>query len=326
MPDFGGGQATLYDAYLEARFSPTLRLRAGKFKPPVGIERLQSATDLAFAERALPTNLVPNRDLGIQLSGDLLAGKLGYALGVFNGTVDLGNGDADSNDAKDVEARLFWRPFQPAASSVPAIDLGLGVGAGVGRHEGTATAPGLPSYRAPSQASFFAYRSDGTATGTAIADGRQTRISPQGWLYVGSWGVLAEGVRSTQRVARGTSQVELDHDAWQVTASWALTGERLSYRGVVPRHDFAPATGGWGALVLAARASSLALDDRTFPTYANPASAARQATAWAAGLSWYLNRGVRLLLDYETTRFDGGDAARDRETEKVLFSRFQISF
>ena len=195
MPDFGGGQATLYDAYLEARFSPTLRLRAGKFKPPVGIERLQSATDLAFAERALPTNLVPNRDLGIQLSGDLLAGKLGYALGVFNGTVDLGNGDADSNDAKDVEARLFWRPFQPAASSVPAIDLGLGVGASVGRHEGTATAPGLPSYRAPSQASFFAYRSDGTATGTAIADGRQTRVSPQGWLFVGPWGVLAEGVR-----------------------------------------------------------------------------------------------------------------------------------
>src|SRR2546427_3462262 len=71
MPDFGTGQPTIYEAYLEARIRPAFALRAGKFKPPVGLERLQSATDLRFVERGFPTNLVPNRDMGMQVSGDL---------------------------------------------------------------------------------------------------------------------------------------------------------------------------------------------------------------------------------------------------------------
>ena len=71
LPDFGAGTTALQDAYLDLRYSPKLSLRSGKFKSPVGLERLQSATDLVFILRALPTSLVPNRDLGLQLSGDL---------------------------------------------------------------------------------------------------------------------------------------------------------------------------------------------------------------------------------------------------------------
>ena len=41
MPDFGQGQSVLYDAYVDVRFIPALKLRAGKFKPPIGLERLQ---------------------------------------------------------------------------------------------------------------------------------------------------------------------------------------------------------------------------------------------------------------------------------------------
>jgi len=123
MPDFGQGQTVLFDAYLEARFNPAFRVRAGKFKPPVGLERLQSATDILFVERALPTNLVPNRDLGVQVGGDLAGGAVNYALGVFNGVPDLGNGDADSNNDKDVAARVFFQPF--VAGSGPLKNLGV---------------------------------------------------------------------------------------------------------------------------------------------------------------------------------------------------------
>ncbi len=49
MPDFGNGQVVLYDAYLDIQFAPSLAFRAGKFKPPVGIERLLSATALPCA-------------------------------------------------------------------------------------------------------------------------------------------------------------------------------------------------------------------------------------------------------------------------------------
>ncbi|PYQ66426.1 MAG: porin, partial [Acidobacteria bacterium] len=105
MPDFGQGQTVLQDAYMEARFNPAFRVRAGKFKPPVGLERLQSATDLLFVERALPTNLVPNRDLGIQIGGDLLGGAVSYALGVFNGVPDGSSADADTNNDKEAAGR-----------------------------------------------------------------------------------------------------------------------------------------------------------------------------------------------------------------------------
>lgn len=48
MPNFGLGRAELQDAYLDARFSPFVAVRAGKFKVPVGLELLQSPTNMAF--------------------------------------------------------------------------------------------------------------------------------------------------------------------------------------------------------------------------------------------------------------------------------------
>ena len=46
-------------------FQPWFAVTAGKFKVPVGLERLQSANDIRFVERAFPTSLLPNRDLGV---------------------------------------------------------------------------------------------------------------------------------------------------------------------------------------------------------------------------------------------------------------------
>ena len=45
-PDFGNNAVTLYDAYLDAHPWPWLRLRVGKFKGPIGLERLQSDSNL----------------------------------------------------------------------------------------------------------------------------------------------------------------------------------------------------------------------------------------------------------------------------------------
>src|SRR5262245_24750276 len=59
MPDFANSQLVLQDAYANLKYWKLANLQAGKFKAPFGLERLQSATALTFAERALPTNLVP---------------------------------------------------------------------------------------------------------------------------------------------------------------------------------------------------------------------------------------------------------------------------
>src|SRR5258706_2009785 len=43
MPDFGEGKVQLFDAYADVRFAPWLKIRAGQVKPPLGLERVQSA-------------------------------------------------------------------------------------------------------------------------------------------------------------------------------------------------------------------------------------------------------------------------------------------
>lgn len=324
MPDFGLGTTVLQDAYMEARFNPAFRVRAGKFKPPVGLERLQSATDLLFVERALPTNLVPNRDLGIQLGGDLAGGAVSYAVGVFNGVPDGSSADTDTNNDKDVAGRLFFQPF--VTGTGPLKNLGFGISASQGNQSGTPTSTGLAPYKTPGQVNFFTYRSDGTAAGTTIADGTRFRLSPQGYFYSGPFGLLAEYVISRQEVRRDLAAARLEHKSWQVAGSWVIAGGEASYRGVNPKHVFDPSAHTWGALELAARYSELKLDDATFPTFASLTSSARSAKAWAGGLNWYLNRSLRLLFDYEVTRFQGGAATGDREDEKIFFSRFQIAF
>ena len=160
-PDFGNGATVLQDAYLDVRFTPKLRFRAGKIKTPFGIERLQSAQSILFVERALPNNLVPNRDVGLQVHGDLLEGAFGYQLAVLNGVPDGGSVDIDTNGGKDLAGRLFLQPWRNKGTS-PLRGLGFGVSATTG----TATGP-LRPYVSVSQVPVFAYAATVTASGAA---------------------------------------------------------------------------------------------------------------------------------------------------------------
>ena len=101
-PDFGSGRSIIVDAYAAARFKPGFVVTVGKFKPSVGLERLASEPDLRFIERGLPTLLVPNRDLGVQLSGDFAGGAFTYQVGYFNGVTD--GQSSDNLATPDVES------------------------------------------------------------------------------------------------------------------------------------------------------------------------------------------------------------------------------
>jgi phosphate-selective porin OprO/OprP len=324
MPDFGNGQTVLYDAYVEAKPAAALNLRVGKFKPPIGLERLQSATDVRFIERGLPTSLVPNRDVGVQLFGDLAASRIQYQVGAFDGAPDAASSDGDVSTGKDVVGRVLVRPFATLAS---APDVGVGVAGSSGTEQGTPTATSLPSYKTTGQLALFRYRADGTTPNTVIAQGRRTRVSPQGYLYAGPVGVLAEYVRSTQHVRRATSLAALSTDAWQVSGSWLLTGERESYTGVAPAHPLdGGSTGGFGALELVARYGVLTTDAGAFPLFADPATQPRQARAAGVGLNWRLTRGIVFETNYERTRLYGPTAATVKSTEHAVLTRIQVGF
>ena len=103
-----GDTATLNDAYVDLKFDPRATVRIGKFKQPVGLEQLQPSGSLAAVERGLPTELTPGRDYGVQLQGEFSEGSLGYAVGVFNGTVD-GRDAVSGNPDNELEyaGRVF---------------------------------------------------------------------------------------------------------------------------------------------------------------------------------------------------------------------------
>jgi phosphate-selective porin OprO/OprP len=324
MPDFGQGTTVLFDAYSDVKVSPAFVVRVGKFKAPIDLERLQSASDIVFAERSLATNLAPNRDVGLQLSGDLDSGLVAYQAGVFDGVPDLGNGDGDVSDAKDFVGRVFFQPVKTGSLK----GLGLGVSGSTGLERGTTAVPQLASYRTGGQQAWFRYLGSATTPANNVfADGRRQRLAPQAYFYTGPLGLHGEYIVSWQEVSRATvPTITLKHTAWQATGSYFLTGEKNSWRSAPPKKPFDPRAGTFGALELAARYSELSIDEATFPAYANPASTPNKATSWAVGLNWYLARGIKTVLDYEHTSFAGGTPTGDREAENFVVTRVQYSF
>jgi len=320
MPDFGSGKTELQDAWLDLKYIPEAKLQIGKFKEPFGIERLQSGTDTLFVERGLPNNLAPNRDIGAAFHSDLFNGKLSYAAGIFNGVPDGGSLDSDIDNNKEFAGRIFVNPFKGG-------DIGLleGFGAGFALTTGNKNGVGpsstyLPTYKTPGQSTFFSYHSD------VFADGRHTRYSPQTYYSYGSFGLLGEYVLSQQQVVRGANTEKLSNDAWQIAASYVLTGEAASYKGVVPKENFNPQKGNWGALEVVGRVGDLNIDNDAFPTFADAAKSAKSAKSWGAGLNWIWNKNVKWMIDYDQTRFTGGDPTGHREKENAILVRSQISF
>lgn len=323
MPDFGEGRPSMYEAYMEVRLPRAVTVRSGKFKPPLGLERLQSATDLAFIERAHPTNLVPNRDVGVQVAATVAWTTL--SAGVFNGVGDLGFGDGDADRFKDVAWRAALEPLKGRSAPMRG-EVIIALAGSRGTHRGTAAVPQTQAYRTPMQETMFRFRADGTAAGTTVADGEQVRLTPQAFVAIGRFSLMAEQVRSSQSVRRDSSREHLRHTAWQATATAVLTGERASYRGLTPVLPFDPSRGRWGAIEFAARLSALRVDARAFPTFADPMTQVRRARTAGVAMNWHFAKGVKAMLNYNRTDFEGGAVNGDRPRERNLSLRVQHAF
>jgi len=310
---------------------------------PVGLELLQPDRDTLLNERSLATALVPNRDVGFELHGSVFDGRASYEAGIFNGTSDGANSsNIDFANDRAFAARLFFQPFKQA-SAAALQGFGFGV-AGTYETMPTTNTAGLPAttggslpgYFTDGQQQFFAYNPADKSV--VVADQNHWRLSPQAYYYYGPFGLLGEYIISDQKVTRtGVApfrSARLENTAWEVTASWVLTGEDAAYSGgVIPRRPFNPAAGSWGALQLVGRYAELSIDSAAFPLFSDPTTSARSAAAWSAGVNWYLNRSVMLKLNFSHTAFSGGGGAGSsvpatvtRKPENVLFTRIQLAF
>ena len=352
MPDFGQGKTVLQDAWGDARIEPWLIVTAGKFKAPVGLERLQLEQFARFIEPSLTADLLPYRDIGVQLSGALGHGVLGYQAGIFDGAPDGGSSEAnsvpdmDSTGKYTVDGRVFSQPF--VLSDWPALHgLGLGIAGTYVNASGVAsvtvsgatttvtTTSLLSSYKTTGQQPLFSYRGDSAVgfNNATIASGIERRWVPQAFYYYGSFGLLGEYVQEDQQVARAVAAsvhraASLTHEAWQIQGYCFLTGEEEGYDRGKPLRPVG--RGGWGAWELVARFHSLSFDPAAFAhgsnSFANPATAVRAARAYGLGLNWYLTGNLKIQLDYEHTRFEGGAVMGDRPQEEVLTTQFALIF
>ena len=314
---------TVQDAYVGAKAFDWLQLRVGKMKSPIGVERWQSAHARWFTDLITTTYLVPNREVGAMLWGNVGDGLAEYYTGIFNGSPDGGSSNVSTSgqNTKDFEARLAVTPFAKT-NFVPLKKLTAGAG--------VTYAPqliGLGTYATANQQSFFKYRSS-TINATAANPGEQVRFVPNLQYFWGPFGLYAEAAWSTVGVTGATTKREnLTNFGWQIASSYMLTGEENSFRAISPRRKFSPSTGGWGALQLTARVGQLTVDSNAFPIYADPNTQAESSTTFGTGLNWILNENTKLTLQYDYTRFIGGAAGgQNRPDNNAITTQFQVYF
>ena len=325
--EFGNASATtLLDANVTLNYSPELQAKVGRFKTPVGLEQLQSDANALFIERSLVSQIAPNRDLGIQLGGELNNKTISYAIGVFNGIQDGGNNSdqKDANDGKDIAARVIFQPWiNEEGSDLAGLSFGLGGSYGL---QDTNAKVGS-SYRTDGQQTFFAWRD------TVLSTGRVSRLSPQFSYYNGGFSLLGEYIVSHTDVGLAAgSRTQLKNDAWQLAAGYVLTGEKASYKGVVPSNDFDRASGSLGAVELVGRIASLDVDNAAFTTFADRDKSATKANSYSIGVNWYLSKVTRLSLNYARTDFDLAPGANPsanaviKNSEDAVLARLQLNF
>jgi phosphate-selective porin OprO/OprP len=329
MPDFGGGQTVLQDAYMDVKYLPYARLRAGKYKNPLSLERLQGGSELLFVERSIANNLAPNRDVGVGLFGDVLDGALSYQASVFNGTGDGGSSDGDTTSDKEIGARIFGEPFH--GSDIAAVKgLGFGFGGNYGTQKDGDNLNSV-QYRTAGRSTFFRYATSSSTT--VLADGKRARFAPGAYWFWGPVGFMGEYIYSKQGAIRtnddGSARGRFENTGWFTQASWVLTGEDASFKMVNPINPFDPRNGRWGAFEIAARGSNVDIDDDLFDEgFATEPQSTRSANSWSIGANWYLNRNFKLQANWEHTQFDTEVAFGDdlRGSEDVFLTRFQIAF
>jgi phosphate-selective porin OprO/OprP len=322
-PELGGtsvAASSIVDAYVEYKATDLIQFRAGKYKSPLGLERLQADADVIWTERGHSTNLVPNRDLGYQLFG-AVPGLLEYQVGLFDGAADGVNFNNDLDNHKDVAYRIFATPL--GDSDIAWLQgFGIGYAGSDGKHLGTTAATQLGTYKTPGQQTFFSYSAN------VFSNGKETRSNPQAYFYLNNFGLLADYVEVRQDVKLGANTARLKHRALDVSGSWVLTGESVGYKGgVKPTRDFNIDGSGWGALELTARYGYTDVDDATFTGgYASLSSSASKATSTGVGIAWYLSENLKLIADWDHTKFVRGAAVGNRLPEDFASGRVQFRY
>lgn len=316
FPQFAGASANLQEAWLEYKYFPNFRMKLGQFKVPYSLESQYSSLWTDFVEKSIGVeSLEPAEDIGFMIFGNPFQGRLEYAVGAFNGrsrTLE------DNNDALDGATRIIYAPFKTSGNDTWK-DLYIGGSITIGQSKEDLGDTGF------STAGGNRFATYGAAT--RHADERRRYGAELQWIF-GPGDIKSEYVVAKfDEVDRSGQKEDVDIDAWYLSFSYFLTGEKKpKNRWIVPNKNFSWKEGG-GAWEMAVRIEQFHITNES-PFLAGLLTGSNSANAVTAALNWWPNKHTRLMLNYEFTNLDegvlvGGEVEND---ESLFLLRAQYNF
>lgn len=307
------GTTSLTDAYVAYGALQPFTITVGQFKQPFGMEASSAAKGTTFMERGLPFSFINTRAPGAMVGSS--GPHWSANAGVFGEPV----GNASSGDeAYGVVGRVTYAPL---VANQRVLHFGLGL-----------------TYRDPTQnnstnasgAKFSTVRFSGKPESSVLS---QRSIDTGEIADVDHY--LIEGLETAGQIGAASLQAEyqfvqvtrdrapqLNFGGWYAQLACTLTGEARPYaaskgvfNAIVPTRNFG--RDGWGAFELAARASSIDLNNGNIH-----GGKERNATL---GLNWYLNPILRVSGNVvKVLKLDGGPLDGDKPT--IFETRLQLVF
>ena len=273
----------MFDYRLDIPLPADLMLSVGKQKEPISMERLMGLAYLPMQERsAVADALLPARNHGVVVSGT--AGEwFTWAAGAFNNWID--SGESFSDTSNQLVGRVTWVPAVSEDES-NLLHLGLGL-----RHSDAKQS--LRAFTKPEFNNAPLY----VDTEPLSADDVMTYNLEAYWRK-GPWWVGFEYLGSNVDSPESGNPT---FSGYHLTGSWAVTGETRAYRKRSGTFDPLPVSkpvnqGGWGALELAARYSSLDLTDGAVD--------GGEMDILSLGINWWFSRSTTFSLNYRHISLD----------------------
>lgn len=334
--DFGGSGVegtSISAAYVQYSGLAPVFVRIGAFAPFANLEDSAGPGDTLFLERASIN----------EISRGLTAGDGRSALAVFAqgerylASAAYTGGRAGQAAAFDEQQALVGR-LAVLLYTDANTKLNVGIhGSYLFDPADAAAGPGSPSANIiyQNQTELRVDAANLVSTGNIDADSA-THWGADAGLVAGR--LYAEGGYTRFDVdRRGSTAPDPQFDGWYLQASVFLTNDARrydarsqSFKNPSVKRPLGTA-GGWGAWEIAARYSTLDLDSHEGAAGApTPAGGIRGGTQdiWTAGLNWYPNNAVRVLLDYQNAEIDrlNGAGTQIGQTVDQVSLRVQFAF
>lgn len=279
-------------------------LNIGQFKVPMGLDELTSSNSSLFIERASNSNtIVDSRRIGVGY--DYHAGQFGVQSMIYGRSI---GGKQDGDMPMGVGARIYVNPI---ADGNMLIHLGGSVAYENRQDYNSLRFRDRPEARADANIRLI-------DTGAIDNVDDTLKAGAELALIFGPFSVEAEYLMVD--VSREAGD-EPTFDGYHVQASYVVTGETRGYRNGVFR-GVSPKNNPWGAVEVAARYSSIDLNDDGFD------GSGKQENI-TLGVNYYVSSNIRFMANYimvDVTDRDPSKIAGGEDSPNIFLLRAQYNF